>query len=93
MQLAWELQLNKRLTAERESYDYIILDTPPYLDTMTIMSLVAADEVIVAIDPSCFPWPVSTSSCRCSPTSRRSTTGSLPTLRAGLSGRWHRDAE
>ena len=35
----------------REKYDYILIDTCPSLNTLTINALAAADEVIIAVNP------------------------------------------
>ena len=40
-------QLRKVLRGSRVSFDYVLIDTPPTLDVMTAISLVAADEVII----------------------------------------------
>lgn len=45
-----ERLLEIKLKAVRDRYDFIILDTPPALETPTINAMVAADEVIIVID-------------------------------------------
>jgi len=40
-------RLREVLRSSRVTFDYILIDTPPSLDVMTIISLVAADEVII----------------------------------------------
>src|SRR5437764_7894877 len=44
-----ERALEKALMPVRESYDYILVDTPPSLGLLTINALVAADGVIVPV--------------------------------------------
>jgi len=43
--------LKSILTPVRESYDYILLDCPPNLGTLTLNGLVAADSVIIPVQP------------------------------------------
>jgi chromosome partitioning protein len=45
-----ERLLDIRLRGARERYDFIVIDTPPALETATINAMVAADEVIIVID-------------------------------------------
>jgi len=45
-----ERLLDIRLRSAREKYDFIIIDTPPALETATINAMVAADEVLIVID-------------------------------------------
>lgn len=42
-----ERLLRKRLTEAAESYDYVLIDTPPVLGDELIMSLVASDRVLI----------------------------------------------
>ena len=42
-------RLRDILTQARLSFDYILIDTPPTLDVMTAISLVASDEVIIPV--------------------------------------------
>src|SRR3989440_1727837 len=44
-----ERALEKALTPVRESYDFVLVDTPPSLGLLTINALVAADGVIVPV--------------------------------------------
>jgi chromosome partitioning protein len=45
-----ERLLESRLQAVRDRYDFIILDTPPALETSTINAMVASDEILIVID-------------------------------------------
>ncbi|MBI3420055.1 MAG: ParA family protein [Proteobacteria bacterium] len=44
-----EIRLRNGLNESRELYDYVIIDSPPSLNMLTINSLVAADEVLVPL--------------------------------------------
>ncbi len=48
------LLFRNQLKPEANFYDYIIIDCPPYLVGMTSNSLIAADSVIIPIQPSPF---------------------------------------
>jgi chromosome partitioning protein len=58
-----ERALEKALAPVRESYDFVLVDTPPSLGLLTINALVASNGVIV-------PFSVSTSRCAASFSSR-----------------------
>ncbi len=47
---AWSGRLKAALDSLRDRYDYIFLDCPPSLGVLTVSGLVAADEVIVAME-------------------------------------------
>lgn len=49
-----ELRLRKALARVKARYDYILLDCPPALGTLTLNALCAADEVIVPVDSGGF---------------------------------------
>jgi chromosome partitioning protein len=44
-----EFRLRNSIDAARDIYDYVIIDSPPSLNMLTINSLVAADEVLVPL--------------------------------------------
>ncbi len=46
----WSGRLKTALDGLRDEYDYIFLDCPPSLGVLTVSGLVAADEVIVAME-------------------------------------------
>lgn len=45
----FEVALREALEPVRSSYDYIVLDAPPNLGTLTVMALAAADEVLIPV--------------------------------------------
>lgn len=47
-------RLKEALAAEREKYDYIVLDCPPALDLLTLNALVAADKLLVPMQAEYF---------------------------------------
>lgn len=46
---AWRLE--DALVRFKPLYDYILVDTPPNMDAMTMNALAAADEVVIPVDP------------------------------------------
>ena len=46
-----DYRLTDALEEVADAYDYILIDTPPTTDVLTINALVAADEVIIPTDP------------------------------------------
>ncbi len=51
LEMGSEQILAKVLEPLKKRYDYILLDTPPALGSMTINALAAADEVIITVNP------------------------------------------
>ncbi len=53
-QVGSEHKLRKVLDKLKDSYDYILIDTPPSLGILTINAFTASDEIIIPIKPSIF---------------------------------------
>lgn len=49
-----ESRLRKVLSRVEDHYDYVIIDSPPNVGILTFNALMAADEVIIPVDPSLF---------------------------------------
>src|SRR5260370_13137042 len=49
--LFWPNQLKEIITPLRENFDYILVDTPPSLGTLTTNALVAADHIVIPMTP------------------------------------------
>ncbi len=52
--LFWPNQLKNVIAPLRETFDYIIVDTPPSLGTLTTNALVAADYLVIPMTPEIF---------------------------------------
>lgn len=50
-----ERRLRRALRPIRDQYDLIIIDCPPSLGLLTINALIAANEIIIPVDPGVFP--------------------------------------
>jgi chromosome partitioning protein len=50
-QLARERILQDALAACRDQYDYVLIDCPPSLGLMTLNALVAADDILITLQP------------------------------------------
>ena len=48
-------KLRKALEPVRASYDYCIIDTPPNIGLLTLLALVAADGVLIPVQPEAYP--------------------------------------
>ncbi|MCK4235576.1 MAG: AAA family ATPase [Candidatus Krumholzibacteria bacterium] len=53
---ARETRLLSKLARVSEGYDYVIIDSPPNVGLLTFNALIAAGEVIIPLDPSCFSF-------------------------------------
>lgn len=51
LEMGAEKMLSSILEPLRNSYDYILIDTPPSLGALTINALAAADKVIITVNP------------------------------------------
>ena len=49
-------ELGAILNDSRDSYDYILVDCPPSLSLLTIMALVASDEIVVPLQTEFLLW-------------------------------------
>ncbi len=45
----WQFSLKRALEPVRENYDYIILDSPPSLGVLSLMSLTASDGILIPV--------------------------------------------
>lgn len=52
--LFWPNQLRDIISPLRETFDYILIDTPPSLGTLTTNALVAADYIVIPMTPEIF---------------------------------------
>lgn len=50
-----ERRLRRALRPIRDQYDLIIIDCPPSLGLLTINALIAANEILIPVDPGVFP--------------------------------------
>lgn len=50
-----ESRLSQTLQPIRDQYDFIIIDCPPSLGLLTINALMAANEILIPIEPGIFP--------------------------------------
>lgn len=50
-----ERRLRRALEPIQDMYDYIVIDCPPSLGLLTLNALMAANEVIIPVDPGIFP--------------------------------------
>jgi chromosome partitioning protein len=50
-----ERRLRRALRPLREQYDFVVIDCPPSLGLLTVNGLMAADEVLIPVDPGVFP--------------------------------------
>jgi len=49
-----ENHLGSKLARSNEIYDFVIIDSPPNVGILTFNALIASNEVIVPVEPSCF---------------------------------------
>jgi len=50
-----ERRLRRALEPIQDMYDYIVIDCPPSLGLLTLNALMAANEVLIPVDPGIFP--------------------------------------
>lgn len=50
-----ERRLRQALAAIQDEFDYIIIDCPPSLGLLTLNALMAANEILIPVDPGVFP--------------------------------------
>ena len=50
----WQFRLRESLDGTRDMYDYILVDCPPTLGVLTLNTLVAADTVLIPLQPEFF---------------------------------------
>lgn len=51
-----EHSLKKLLEQLNDNYDYIVIDTPPNLNKLTKSAIIAADDLIIPLQPSPYSW-------------------------------------
>lgn len=49
MEANWQIRLKKALEKVKEGYDYIIIDCPPSLGILSLMSLAASDGILIPV--------------------------------------------
>ncbi|WP_071126294.1 ParA family protein [Peptoniphilus lacydonensis] len=45
----WQFKLRKMLDKVKDNYDYVIIDSPPSLGILSMMSLVASDKILIPV--------------------------------------------
>jgi chromosome partitioning protein len=50
----WQFRLREALDGVREMYDFVLVDCPPALGVLTLNTLVAADTVLIPLQPEYF---------------------------------------
>lgn len=45
----WQFKLKKMLDKVKDNYDYVIIDSPPSLGILSMMSLVASDKILIPV--------------------------------------------